>query len=340
MVRTPKVAMKRLPPINDPRRQLPFRFRSYDELTADLGRTDALASSLILSVEYFTHDAEAFAKSVEEETIRADLAAGAAGRNFTETEKLRVMWDFGNREAERFDINTKNPAFPLLRTHAVQLLLVSVYQQAEVFFNGIRDELREMGHQWPPRGDKVPLIEYTLQNLPDGLNGNKIKLGNERYDLFEYYRLMRNSFVHGPSDQEKVAARFDSVREYRSIVLSEFGLDAPNPFERMSLDDYQLSTRLLKYIATDICRIGEPSDKALVKLIEWKGGKVEKPLSRFVLVRQSRAKLRELISRWFKERYKLRLANRTSALDALVEYVVQFPNQRLRRKSKKKSTRS
>jgi hypothetical protein len=97
---------------------------------------------------------------------------------------------------------------------------------------------------------------------------------------------------------------------------------------------------LLKYIATDICRIGEPSDKALVKLIEWKGGKVEKPLSRFVEVRQSKTKLRALLSRWFKERYKLRLANRASALDALAEYVEQFPNQRQRRKSKKKADAS
>jgi hypothetical protein len=335
MVRPPKVTVERLPAINDPRRQLPFRFRSYDELTADLGRTDALASSIMLAVEYFTNDAEKFAKDVAEERRRAASAAGTAELPFTDDDKLRAMWTFGNREAERFAINTANPAFPILRTHAVQLLLVGVYQQAEVFLNGVRDELREMGHEWSPRGNKVPLLEYTLENLPDGLSANKIRLGCERYDLFEYYRLMRNAFAHGPSDHKKIAKHFQSVKHYRATVLSEFGLAAPNSFDLMSLDDYQLFTRLLKYIATDICRIGEPSDEALVKLIEWNGGKVEQPLARFVLIRQFKANLRASLSRWFKARYALKLQNRPSALDALVEYVEKVPNQRARRKMKR-----
>jgi hypothetical protein len=239
---------------------------------------------------------------------------------------------------ERFAINIKNPDFPVLGTHAAQLLLVGVYQQAEVFLNGVRDELKEMGHRWPQRGNHVPLLEYTLQNLPSGLNDNKIKIGTERYDLFEHYRLMRNAFVHRPIDHGKVAGYFDSVKEHRKTVVSEYDLDAPNPFERISIDDYHLFTRLVKYIATDICRIGEPSDEALVKLIEWKGDKVEMPLARFVSSRRSKAKLCAAISQWFKEHYALKLENRTDALDALVEYVEQFPNQRLRRKNKKRSS--
>jgi hypothetical protein len=336
MARAPKKRVERLPPITDPRRQLPFRFQSYGELIADLGRTDALACSLILSVKYFTDAAELYAKDAEEKRSAEARAAGEVEKKFTDDEKVRAMWAFGNREADRFDINTQNPAFPVLGTHAAQLLLVGVYQQAEVFLNAVRDELKDMGYRWPQRGNHVPLLEYTLQHLPGALNDNKIKIGTERYDLFEYYRLIRNAFVHGPIDRKKLAAYYESVKEYRTIVASEYDLDAPNPFEYISFEDYHLFTRLAKYIATDICRIGEPRDEALVKRIEWKGDKVEMPLARFVGYRRSKARLRASISRWFKAHYALNLENRATALDALVEYVEMFPNQRLRRKNKKR----
>jgi hypothetical protein len=62
MAKTSKKKAQRLPPINDPRRQLPFRFRSYRELTNGSGRYDALAASLSLSVQYFLNAAEEFAE--------------------------------------------------------------------------------------------------------------------------------------------------------------------------------------------------------------------------------------------------------------------------------------
>jgi hypothetical protein len=176
-------------------------------------------------------------------------------------------------EAERFGVNTKNPAFDELGTHTAQLLLVGVYQQAEAFLTGVREELKAMGQSWPQRGNHVPLLEYTLQNLPGGLADNKIKIGTERYELFEYYRLMRNSFVHTSTDRKKLATYFENVRDHRQRVESKYDLNAPNPFECLSYDDYHLFTRLAKYIATDICRIGEPTDNDLVKLIERKGAR-------------------------------------------------------------------
>jgi hypothetical protein len=224
MVRPVKKAVVRLPPIRNPRRQLPFRFHSYDDLIADLGRTDALASSLTLSVRYFTAAAETFAKDVEKKR-KETLAAGTVAQKFTGKDQLRAMWELGNLEAMRFAINTKNPEFPVLGTHTAQLLLVGVYQQAEVFLNGVRDELKDLGHQWPQRGNHVPLLEYTLQNLPGGHSDNKVKSGSERYDLFEYHRLMRNAFVHRPIDHGKVAGYFDSVKGHRETVASEFDLD-------------------------------------------------------------------------------------------------------------------
>ena len=96
-----------------------------------------------------------------------------------------------------------------------------------------------------------------------------------------------------------------------------------------------LFTRLIKYIATDICRIGEPNDQALVKLIEWKQGKVRKPLENFLKFRPSKPKMREEISKWFNTNYSMTLEHRRSALDALIKYVDHFPNKRIRRKANK-----
>ena len=250
-------------------------------------------------------------------------------------DRRNAMWEFGNDQAKRFGINTANTHFSELPPYTTQLLLVSAYQQAESFLNGVRFELRNMGIEWPPRGDHEPLLKYTLENLPNGLKDNKTMIGEERYDLFEYYRLMRNAFVHGPIPKAKLMEQFETVAAYRELVASQYRLDAPNPFEKLKLDDYMLFTRLIKYIATDICRIGEPSDEALLKLIEWKEGKVEKPLQNFLKFRPSRKRIGDDISKWFKGHYSMTLARRPSALDALVSYVEQFPNKRIRRKAAK-----
>jgi hypothetical protein len=92
-----------------------------------------------------------------------------------------------------------------------------------------------MGIEWPPRGEHVPLLEYTLENLPNGLDDNKIMIGEERYGLFEYYRFMRNAFVHGPISKAKLMKQFDAIAPYRELVASQYRLDAPNSFDKIKL---------------------------------------------------------------------------------------------------------
>ncbi len=247
------------------------------------------------------------------------------------------MWDYGNLQAALFKINTQNTAFNELSAHTSQLLLVGVYQQAEAFLNGFRDELKAMGQSWPQRSNHTPLLDYTLQNLPGGFGGNKIKLGEERYHLFDYYRLMRNAFVHTATDRKKLVTHFKDVASYKKMVTSKFHLDAPNRFDLLSFDDYLLFTRLVKYIATDICRIAEPSDADLLKLIECKDGTaVGQPLIRFLSYRPAESLLRQKILNHFSTRYRLDLRVRPKALDDLVQYVKTFPNKKVRRKHKKR----
>jgi hypothetical protein len=84
MAQVGKKPVEQLPRITDLRRQLTFRFRSYTSLIADLGRIDALASSLTLSVRYLTDAAETRAKELEEKMKAEARAAGQVERDFSE----------------------------------------------------------------------------------------------------------------------------------------------------------------------------------------------------------------------------------------------------------------
>jgi hypothetical protein len=90
------------------------------------------------------------------------------------------MWEYSNQQARRFDIKTDNPAFNDLGPHTSQLVLVAAYQQAEAFLDGLRNELKSLGKNWPEREGRTSLLEYTLKNLRDGLASNRIK--SERKD--------------------------------------------------------------------------------------------------------------------------------------------------------------
>jgi hypothetical protein len=134
---------------------------------------------------------------------------------------------------------------------------------------------------------------------------------------------MRNAFVH--SNRGNPAKYFAQVANYRALVKSEFNLDALNQFEELSFDDYLLFTRLIKYIAVDVCRIAEPSDADLIKLIEWKGGAIGPPLVRFLSCIQSESLLRQRISYHFRTRYRVDFSNRQQALDDIVRYIKTVP---------------
>ena len=258
-------------------------------MIAHLGRIDALGLSLIMSVRHFTSAAEAHAKVLEENAEDEARQAGQDERPFSEAQKLRAMWEYSNSQARYFKINTYNTEFESLGAHTVQLLLVGVYQQMEAFLNGLRKELELMGQEWPPRGNNTPLRDYTMHHLPGGLSDNKIKIGEERYKLFDYYRLLRNAFVHTTIARTRLGTCFDRVSDLRKVVKLEYDLNAPNRFEVLPYDDYLLFTRLVKYIAVDLCRIAEPSDGELIKLIEWKGSAVGQPLAFFLGARSSGA---------------------------------------------------
>jgi hypothetical protein len=169
--------------------------------------------------------------------------------------------------------------------------LVGVYQQVEAFLNNLAREQKLFGRplDGPREGETV--IAQTLRTLPGGTLANQQRLGRERLDLLDYYRLVRNGFAHA-GDEDRLAKAFENVKVYRPQVSNDYGLVAPNPVDDLTHDDYLLATRLTKYLATDICRIAEPTGADEIINMMENGDFADNPISVITKRRNSEAIVR------------------------------------------------
>lgn len=298
-----------IPRFVNPRQELPFIYKSYFRLADDLGRMDALGSAIALSTRYFE-------------------AAAAAAPD---------MQQFAIGEARRFNIPTRWVSFNDLPPHTAQLLLVGVYQQAEGFLVDIKKEIRLLGRQWRDFIDGESRLRYTLDCLKHvTLNQTIRDVGEERYHLFEYYRILRNRFVHLHIERAKLTREYQRVAGYRADVLAEFGLNAPNPFEQLTYDDFLLFTRLTKYFASDICYLATPTDAELLSLlIALEGEEDERPLSFLRRSCGSRSGAQKAIRGWYAANYRFDLSARVVAENEILDHIMEMPNRKERRRMAK-----
>lgn len=139
------------------------------------------------------------------------------------------------------------------RRHAACLYIVSVQQGLEGF-------LRELKREHPD-GDK-----WALSNEDDRLTETAQNVALQptlSFDVCQYYRLVRNAFVH-PAARDKPRDRVrQALRARMEAVESLRHLAAPNEFDAVSFDDFVLFTRCAKDIAAELCSAGRPSDEQL-----------------------------------------------------------------------------
>ncbi len=219
-----------LPLTLTPRQDMPFLFDSYRELMRDLGAMDGLAAAQTLAAKHFIDHA---ATHADPQQFVRDLAV-------------------------RYRVSTHFVDFPSVPTHLTQLLIVGTCQQAEAFLDNFRREQLHMGRIWRQRSDGEPQMKYTLDCINGGFANNTIRIRRERYELFEYYRLIRNAFVHSSIDRDRLQREFDRVAGLQQKVEADFGVVAPNEFTKLTFADHMLFTRIVKYIATDLCRLAPP----------------------------------------------------------------------------------
>ena len=116
------------------------------------------------------------------------------------------------------------------------------------------------GRQSRGRNTKEGSTDWALDVLPGGRPKNTRRIWQERYYVLEYYRGIRNAFMHPRKSASSLDTAYRKAVEYRPLFEGDFGLRAPNPAGSLTLDDFLLFTRMIKYAATDLCRIATPSE--------------------------------------------------------------------------------
>lgn len=295
----------RLPLTTQPRQDIDFVYKAYNNLVRQLGAIDGFSSAIFLAGRY----------------LRSAAGASSADQRA-----------FVTAEAQRHSINTRFVDFLNYERHASQLALAGVFQQFEVFCDGLKIERARMDRPWPQRPQFTTDLEYALMAVAGDVGGGKAKVGEERGELFEYYRLLRNFFAHGLRERTKADEAFAKVQHHQQLVASQYHLNAPNRYDDLQIDDYLLATRLCKYIATDICRLAKlaSAEELITLLYHWRDND---PLTMLAGKRSSSERLLNSLRSLFRSHYNYFLKEHVEIEAGIVDWLMELPTRKARKQS-------
>jgi hypothetical protein len=221
----------RLPAVPRSGKRMEWRYKAYDELLQRLGHGDGMTEVIEVARRDF----------IDAALATADATNYLVGR--ARAQKIVV---------HEFDVAN-------LPARAAILYIVGAYQQLDGFLKDLISEVDEVCNRTSrQRSDKEAPIDWALDVLPGSKPRNIRRIWEERYSVLEYYRIVRNAFTHTVK-QSSVDAALRKAEAWSPIFKADFGLDAPNPPDALTFDDFLLFTRVIKYVATDLCRIGCPT---------------------------------------------------------------------------------
>ncbi len=221
-----------------------FQFPCYRTLNRSMGKVDAIIQSNEIAIQHFLAEAE---KQTDRDAY------------------LRSM----NKRYGTNLLGYVDPATLGLRIR--HLYLVSTYQQAEDFLRRFKEE-HPRSREWAPRCE-LPLLEHVLRNIGPNYDASAKVVGRLEIKIFNYYRRVRNRFVHVEAAEEKRPDKGleTTARELRLAVDDHADLStitAPNAYHAISFYDFVLFTATFKRIARGLCRAGRPEDEDIVRMVQ------------------------------------------------------------------------
>jgi hypothetical protein len=192
-----------------------------------------------------------------------------------------------------------------LPNHAAYLYIISVYQQADWFFDALRKQ-HPNGGSWPGKPEGESVLSYTLSRFgPDAEKRVSPWLKN----LFEYYRLVRNRFTHPNKDDQGWKKQLASVLNRIDTIKGFYSVEAPNEYQNISFDDYVLFTRSVKDLALEICDVARPDDDQFAQMLLSLDRKDKLSVSRFSGFLNNEKKLESVLEKHLKVHYNAFLSD-------------------------------
>jgi hypothetical protein len=215
--------------------QTSFRFTAYRDFKRSLGKINAITECTELSVRLFVEQAKQSSDSNS----------------------------FVQQLSRQFGVRVDEVDLAALPMQMAQYHVVSVHQQFELFLREFKAEHPNSDWQGEDGDD---LFRRILKNLGGGYADTARLIGRIEVDVADYYRHVRNRFVHAledkdiPVDLSALQSRVRELPEYRRLI-------APNAYDAISFDDFVLFTRVVKRIAEQLCIVARPTDDQIVEIL-------------------------------------------------------------------------
>ena len=168
----------------------------------------------------------------------------------------------------------------LARRQLSRLHIVAVVGEFEQFLEDLRDSHPDR-LKWTygpkPHAEEEPdkkkkqkkeeLLVRIIRNLSSSIPDARIQLGGLDYDLYQYYRLVRNRAAHAEESSTSVDSKVTTLRERVGQDSEYQRLTAPSELGSVNFDDFILCTRVVKRLAAAMCKLARPSDAQIAEMI-------------------------------------------------------------------------
>jgi hypothetical protein len=215
-----------------------FAFRCYFKLKTNLGRFDSVVECNELAIREF----EAIAKS-----------------SISQEEYIKSL-------SKKHGVKVDSIDAAIFRVRISQWYILSVYQQAEEFFKEFKHEHPKRS-QWTQKTERETNLNYVLTSLNIKASDLDATEKGIRYDIFEYYRLIRNRFMHTDVKEDKLLELLNKINQNKTIVFEKYRVEAPNEYNKLNFDDFILFSRVTKDIAQELCHLAKPSASEIAQML-------------------------------------------------------------------------